>query len=132
MEYGDEQAHLEKQVKDLKVRVVDLETKSYANPSRPSTISRRRDSRIDELTNQQSKEKGESQRSPDSIPREPRTQQAELERQKRFEDERLLYESRIENLRSALDNMQTEESKLQLAKRRAEREAAEFKQKALK
>jgi myosin protein heavy chain len=135
---NDAQANLEKQLKELNVRIVDLETRSYAN-SRPPTISRRRESRIEELTNQlilSSKDGVESsrhQRSPEKFSRDPNAQQAENERQRqRVEEERQAYESQLQSLREAMDSLQTEESNLQLAKRRAEREAADHKQKALK
>ncbi|KAL1743339.1 nonmuscle myosin heavy chain b [Schizophyllum fasciatum] len=107
-------AHLEKQVKELNVRIVDLETKSLANASRPATISRRADPRIEELTSQLS---GKA---------------AEVERQRaKFEEERRAYEAKLEELRRRTDMLHTQENELQSAKRRAERDAADYKQKAL-
>jgi myosin heavy chain 9/10/11/14 len=121
----------------LKVRVVDLETKSYANT--PRTVSRRRESRIEELASQlqqSNKEKNENSRThrtPDQIARDAKIQQAESDRlRQRMEEERQAYESQIQSLREAMDSLQTEESALQLAKRRAEREAADYKQKFLR
>ncbi|KAF9465407.1 hypothetical protein BDZ94DRAFT_1159890 [Collybia nuda] len=133
------QANLEKQVKELNVRIVDLETKSYASSPRPTTTSRRMESRIEELTsqlNQTNKDKTDNsrlQRSADKIARDAKFQLAESDRARaKLEEERKAYEAQLQSLRQAMDAMQTEESNLQAAKRRAEREAGDYKQKALK
>ncbi|KAI0325559.1 hypothetical protein GY45DRAFT_217193 [Cubamyces sp. BRFM 1775] len=120
-------ANLEKQVKDLNVRIVDLETKSL-NPPRPATTSRRLESRIEELTSQLTQSNKESSRIHVSADKAL----AEVERQRlRLEEEVKGYETKIVNMRQAMDKLQTSENDLQLAKRRAEREAADFKQKSL-
>ncbi|KAG7095147.1 hypothetical protein E1B28_005926 [Marasmius oreades] len=127
-------ANLENQVKELHVRVVDLETKSYANSSRPGTLARRTDSRIEEITSQLSQQSGNSRvlRSADRMSRDFKFQQTELDRQRsKMEEERRTYETQIISLRNQLDKMQTDDNLLQSAKRRAEREATDFKQKAL-
>ncbi|KNZ77855.1 Myosin-11 [Termitomyces sp. J132] len=125
-------ANLEKQVKELNVRIIDLETRSYSNSPRPPTISRRTDSRIEEII----KDKGEGSRqqsSTDKIVRDPKIQLVESDRARmKLEEERRAYEGQLQSLRQAMDTMQTEESNLTAAKRRAEREAADYKQKALK
>ncbi|GLB41100.1 putative TRAFAC class myosin-kinesin ATPase superfamily, myosin family protein [Lyophyllum shimeji] len=131
-------AHLEKQIKELNVRIVDLETKSYANSPRGSTTSRRTDSRIEELTSkltQTEKDKTDASRrhrSAEKIARDAKFQAAESDRaRQKLEEERKAYETQLQSLRQAMDTLQTEESNLQAAKRRAEREAADYKQKAL-
>ncbi|KAF8880496.1 class II myosin [Infundibulicybe gibba] len=104
-------ANLEKEIKELKVRIVDLETKSYASSPRPTT-SRRVDSRIEELTsqlNQSNKDKSETsrlQRSADKIARDAKFQLAESDRQRaKLEEERKAYEAQIQSLRRAMDDM---------------------------
>lgn len=131
-------ATLEKQIKELNVRIVDLETKSMANSPRPPTTSRRLESRIEELTSQlsqSSKDKTETiraQRTADKTMRDARYQVQELERQRaRLEEENQSYEAKLTSLRQVMDELQTSESNLQLAKRRAERDAADYKQKTL-
>lgn len=98
-------AQLEKQVKELNVRIVDLETKSYANSPRP-TISR---SRVEELTsqlNQNIREKSTLGRSAEKLAKDVKFQQSELERTRaKFEEERKAYEARIQDLRKALDTV---------------------------
>ncbi|KAF8154672.1 class II myosin [Crassisporium funariophilum] len=128
-------ANLEKQIKELNVRIVDLETKSYASSPRPTPGSRRMDSRIEELANQlhHTTNKSDSlrmslQRSPDKLTRDATSQLLESDRQKAKLES---YETQIHNMRQSMDNMQTEESHLQAAKRRAEREALDHKQRVL-
>jgi len=71
------------------------------------------------------------QRSADMVARDTKSQLAESDRQRaRLEEERKSYELQVQSLRQAMDVMQSEESNLQLAKRRAEREAADLKQKS--
>jgi myosin protein heavy chain len=121
-------AHLEKQVKDLKVQIVDLETKSWARSPRASAGSSSR--RIEELTSQlnQATDSSKSQAANKAI-----RQQADFDRQRaKLEEERRGYEVRMEELRRDMDSIQSRETELHTAKRRAEREAAESKQKALK
>jgi myosin protein heavy chain len=114
------------------------------------------ESRIEELTsqlNQTNKDKSDTsrmQRSADKVARDAKFQLAESDRQRaKLEDERKAYEAQILSLRQAMDSLvrffpsvthfihqfpfqQTGESNLQSAKRRAEREAVDYKQKALK
>ncbi|KAL0070997.1 class II myosin [Marasmius tenuissimus] len=128
-------ANLENQVKELNVRVVDLETKSYASSSRPGTLARRADSRIEEITSQltqQSTGNSRVMRSADRMSRDFKFQQSEVDRQKtKMDEERRSYETQVQSLRQQMDKMHTEENLLQSAKRRAERDAADLKQKAL-
>lgn len=82
-------------MKELSVRIVDQEAKSYAKAT-PS--SRRRDSRIEELTNQlhqTNKDKGDSSKS-------GKSQHPEGDRQKTKVE---LYEAQIENMRKNMDAM---------------------------
>jgi myosin protein heavy chain len=52
--YPTLQANLEKQIKELNLRIIDLETRSYASPSRLSLSGtpRKVDSKIEELSAQ--------------------------------------------------------------------------------
>ncbi|KAG6878458.1 hypothetical protein C0993_006298 [Termitomyces sp. T159_Od127] len=102
-------ANLEKQIKELNVRIVDLETRSYSNPPRPPTISRRTDSRIDEINNPVIKDRGEGARlqpSADKVVRDPKVQLAESDRARmKLEEERRVYETQLQSLRQAMDTM---------------------------
>lgn len=151
------QAHLEKAVKELNVRVVDLETKGYANSPRPSTTSKRLESKIEELTGklqQESKEKTDTLRAHKTADKTVRDIQFQLQESERLrarqEDDLRKAEARVDTMKQSLNDLvclrilllrcpqltdcrqQNSESQLQLAKRRAEREAADFKQRSLK
>ncbi|KAF5348933.1 hypothetical protein D9757_015255 [Collybiopsis confluens] len=96
-------ANLENQIKELNVRIIDLETKGDYQPTHGRGHAHRlsKDSKFDS------------------------------ERQRKLEDERKAYEVQIQTLRNAMDQQHTQENLLQSAKRRAEREAADAKQNAL-
>ncbi|KAJ3969766.1 class II myosin [Lentinula raphanica] len=117
-------ANLEKQVKELNVRIIDLETKSYTSSSRPATLSRKTDSRIEEITSQLTG-KGHAHRL-------SRDSKFDMERQRvKLDEERKGYEMQLATLRKSIDELHTQDNLLQSAKRRAEREAADYKQKSL-
>lgn len=89
-------------MKDLNLRIVDLETKSLNPGPRPPTTSRRLESRIEELTSQLTQTSKESSRMHVS------TDKAllEAERQRaRLEDEVKNYESKIVNMRQTMDQL---------------------------
>ncbi|KAF5366211.1 hypothetical protein D9758_005722 [Tetrapyrgos nigripes] len=138
-------ANLENQVKALNVKIMDLETKSYSNsPSRNGTMGRKTDTRIEEIWQQHTGGMSRLHR----LSTDPKYQQSELERMRsKAEEERRAHEAQINDLRKALDDkvfpsfpsidivltafQQTQENLLQSAKRRAEREAADSRQKLL-
>ncbi|KAI6129291.1 hypothetical protein EDD16DRAFT_1471169, partial [Pisolithus croceorrhizus] len=128
---------LEKQVKELNVRIVDLETKAYANLPQPSTTIRQLEARIEELTqqlNQVSSDKRHSTppRSSEKAFREMQLQLSESERKCfMLESDRKASQSQIESLREKLDKAQTQANKLELSNRRLEREAIDAKQATL-
>ncbi|KAH9960673.1 hypothetical protein BC827DRAFT_1132744 [Russula dissimulans] len=128
------QANLEKQLKELNLRIVDLETKSYSrNPQSSSAATiRRLESRIEELTNQLNQATKERRGSSVPRDRDVSAQLVESNRQKvKLEEEVRLYDEKVGFMRQQMDAMQTSESELQLEKRRAEREVTELRQKSL-
>ncbi|KAF8958407.1 myosin II heavy chain [Flammula alnicola] len=108
IELGKVRASLEKQIKELNVRIVDLETRSYASSPRPIPGSRRMDSRIEELTNQlqhtgkERRESGRLNRLADKLPQDAKSQQAESDRQRTKLE---AYETQIQGLRQSMDSM---------------------------
>lgn len=84
----------------MRLRIVDLETKSYANSSR-ATIGRRPDSRIEEQL------QGETSklRSAEKVARDAKFQQAESERQRaKMDEERKGYQAEISQLRQVMSS----------------------------
>ncbi|KIJ60737.1 hypothetical protein HYDPIDRAFT_116781, partial [Hydnomerulius pinastri MD-312] len=129
-------AQLEKQLKELNVRIVDLETKSYTSTPQPNATIRQLQARIEELTqlSQATNDKRHSTqlRSSDKAVREIQLQLQESERQRvKLEDDRKSSESQIQALREKLDKAQSGESELVRANRRLELQAAEAKQATL-
>ena len=106
------QAELEKQVKELNVRLVDQETKSYSSSPRPSTQTKRLEAKVQELTaklDRALKEKTEGGRSngvSDKALRELQFQLSESERGRlRVEIELKGYETKVTKLRDAMDEL---------------------------
>lgn len=105
------QATLDKQIKELNVRIVDLETKSlsYASSSRSSNVIKRLEARIEELTsqaNQTTKDASRVNRTADKSAREAMVQLAESDRQRvRLEEELKSYEGRVQTMRQTMDEM---------------------------
>lgn len=84
---------------------MDLETKSMNSP-RPQTVSRRRESRIEELTNrlEQSSKDSTRIRSADKNARDAKFQLAESDRQRlKLEEEVKGFEDKIDQMRTHLD-----------------------------
>lgn len=113
------------------MRLIDLETKAYANSSRPATLSR--NICVEELTSQLHAA-GRSEAS--KLMKDARFQQAESDRHRaKFEEERRRYKGEVQHLRQQMDtsvrsnaqkenrltlcnSKQTQESDIQAAQRR--------------
>ncbi|KAL6718860.1 class II myosin [Lecanora helva] len=131
-----EKAALEKSLKDLQGRVVDLETKGY---SRASQDVRFLNGRIQELEHQletQESNHAASLRSVRNVDRTVRDLQSQLARRdkiaQQLNDDVAKGRDKIERLLQNIDELQTEDSKNQLAAKRAERDLREEKEKALR
>ncbi|KAI8800145.1 myosin tail [Cladochytrium replicatum] len=125
---------LEKQVKELNARIVDLESNALADNK---GATRRLESRLEELSSQieaEIKEKNEAvknARKAERLIRELQFQLQERDKQKsRFDEETEKMEQRLKRMKTQIEEMESSESNLQLAKRRAEREAGELKERA--
>ncbi|CAG7850212.1 Myosin heavy chain, non-muscle AltName: Full=Myosin II; AltName: Full=Non-muscle MHC; AltName: Full=Zipper protein [Serendipita indica DSM 11827] len=136
-ELEKENATLKNTNKELNVRIVEYETKAYANAPRPST-TRRQEMRIEELQNrlaQEERERTEASklhRTADKNARELNFQLTESNRHRlRLEEELKGAEQKIEGLRVEFNELLKSESALKVSKRRAELEAQEYRQKHL-
>lgn len=103
------QASLDKQIKELNLRIVDFETKTLSlNSSRPSNVNKRLESRIEELQNQLSRAAKDSSglKTADKSTREATMQLQESERQRsRLEEEVKSFENRVKTMRESMDEM---------------------------
>ncbi|KAG0144861.1 hypothetical protein CROQUDRAFT_603881 [Cronartium quercuum f. sp. fusiforme G11] len=138
---------LEKKIKSLNLKIVDLETRSMAansgssprpisagsNLNRKVTIEQRE---YEELMNQLEAEKENVLRATRRSDRSLEDLQIKLmdsERSRsRLRDEISNFENKLLTLRKQNADLQSSESELQLAKRRAERDAADSKEKTLR
>lgn len=131
-----EKVQLEKQVKDLQLKLVDLETKSYANTSHDIRFLH---SRVQELENQleaHEKSKSAADRSVRNVDRTVRDLQAQIDRRDKInsqlEEEIAKGKEKLERMLKNVEELQASESEHQLVARRAEREAREEREKSLR
>jgi myosin heavy chain 9/10/11/14 len=102
---------LEKQVKELNVRIVDLETKSYSRMSQTTTSGdaatiRGLKNRVEELTRELENSNNHRDRASLSRGREATLRFGESERQRsRLEEEVASYREKITAMRQTMDDM---------------------------
>jgi myosin protein heavy chain len=132
-----EKAAVEKAVKDLQLRLVDLETKGYSGSAGKDV--RFLHGRIQEL--EQSLEQSESTRLLESrsirnVDRTVKDLQMQIERREKqnhsTQEDLNKARDKISNLLNAIDELQSSDSAAQLAAKRAERELREEREKALR
>ena len=91
------------------MRIVDLETRSFAASPRPLPASRRLESRIEELQSklsQENKEKTDTIRAHRTAERDTKFQLAEAERQRiRLEEKLQEAEGQVNEMRQAMDSL---------------------------
>ena len=105
------QAQLEKTVKELNVRVVDLETRGYANSPRAHP-SRRQDRQVEELTaklTQESREKQDNILAAKNADKTARDVQFELQKSERmrarYETDLQKADDRVETMKTSLEEL---------------------------
>ena len=131
-----EKAALEKSMKDLQGRIVDLETKGYSSASQDVRFL---NGRIQELEHQlevQETQHATSLKSARNVDRTVKDLQSQLDRReksaKQLTDDVSKGRNKIERLLSTIDELQAEEARSQLAARRAERDLREEREKSLR
>ncbi|KAI9596470.1 myosin tail [Syncephalis fuscata] len=124
---------LENQTKELNLRIVELETGSMT--MRPQRIETRAESITFQLESEARlrNETLRSARKTDRMVRDLQFQLAESEKSReRSKEEMEKLDQRLTRTRTQLEELESSEGALQLAKRRAEREANEQKERALR
>ncbi|KAJ1654513.1 class II myosin [Dispira simplex] len=123
---------LEKQIKSLNLRLLDLETCSMADISRGSKRFTHIPANLAQQLESEAKEKNETMRTTRKMERTIRELQFQLsERDKhrsRQDEELRRMEHKIERMKAHIDDLETVENTLQLSKRRAERECEEHRE----
>ncbi|KAL9130423.1 MAG: hypothetical protein Q9217_001390 [Psora testacea] len=131
-----EKAGLDKAVKDLQGRVVDLETKGFPSASQDVRFLNGRVQELEHQLETQEAQHANSLRSVRNVDRTVRDLQSQLERRdkasKQLSEDVAKGRDKIERLLSTIDELQAEEAKSQLAARRAERDLREEREKGLR
>lgn len=131
-----EKAQLEKQVKDLQLRLVDLETKSYSSTSHDIRFLHTRVQELENQLEEHERVKSQSERSVRNVDRTVRDLQTQIERRDKvnaqLEEEIAKGKEKLERMLKAVEELQISDSEHQLVARRAEREAREEREKSLR
>ncbi|KAL8813627.1 MAG: hypothetical protein Q9200_000109 [Gallowayella weberi] len=131
-----EKAALEKHVKDLQGRLVELETKGYSSASQDVRFLTGRVQELEAQLETQQKSHNASLRSVRNVDRTVRDLEAQIARRdkttQQLNDDVSKGRDKIERLLQTIDELQAEEASSQLAARRAERDLREEKEKALR
>ncbi|KAJ5689505.1 Myosin type-2 heavy chain 2 [Penicillium macrosclerotiorum] len=130
-----EKAALEKQLKEVQLRCVDLETKSYSSGSQDVRFLHKRIKELEaHLEEQESKHTAE-QRSLRNVDRTVKDLQSQIERRDKtnaqLNDDINKARDKIERLLHNIEELQQGDTETQLQARRAERELREEREKAL-
>ena len=131
-----EKAALEKSVKDLQGRVVELETKGYSSSSHDIRFLNGRVQELEHQLENQAQEHSSTQRTARNVDRTVKDLNAQIQRRDKqvssLNDEISKGRDKVERLLQDIDELQAEEAKNQLAAKRAERDLREEKEKALR
>ncbi|KAL8716330.1 MAG: hypothetical protein Q9220_000235 [cf. Caloplaca sp. 1 TL-2023] len=131
-----EKAALEKTVKDLHGRLVELETKGYSSASQDVRFLTGRIQELETQLDTQEKSHSASLRSTRNVDRSVRDLETQLARRdktaQQLNDDISKNRDKIERLLQTIDELQAEEASSQLAARRAERDLREEREKALR
>ncbi|KAI9845070.1 MAG: hypothetical protein M1837_005074 [Sclerophora amabilis] len=131
-----EKAGLEKTLKDVQLRLVDLETKGYSTGSQDVRFLHGRIQELEKQLEDQETERNNSQRSVRNVDRTVRDLQMQIERRDKanaqLSDDITKSRNKIERLLQTIDELQSSDSGNQLQARRAERELREEREKALR
>ncbi|KAI9801053.1 MAG: hypothetical protein M1833_002921 [Piccolia ochrophora] len=131
-----EKAALEKSVKELQLKLVDFETKTYSSASQDVRFLHGRVQELERQLDAQEAERNKSQRSVRNVDRTVRDLQSQIERRDKtntqLSEEVSKHRDKVERLLQTIDELQSSDSDSQLSARRAERELREEREKALK
>ncbi|KAI9844057.1 MAG: hypothetical protein M1838_002329 [Thelocarpon superellum] len=131
-----EKVGLEKGIKDLQLKLVDLETKSYSSGSQDVRFLHGRVQELEQQLEAQETERNKSQRSVRNVDRTVRDLKSQLERREKtntqLTEEISKARDKVERLLHNIEELQASESSTQLQAKRAERELREEREKALR
>ncbi|KAJ6107830.1 Myosin tail [Penicillium sp. IBT 18751x] len=131
-----DKAGLEKQLKELQLRCVDLETKSYSSGSQDVRFLHKRIKELETHLEEQENKNSAEQRSLRNVDRTVKDLQSQIDRRDKvnaqLNDDVNKARDKIERLLQNIDELQQSDTETQLQARRAERELREEREKALR
>ncbi|KAJ5948811.1 hypothetical protein N7454_002118 [Penicillium verhagenii] len=131
-----DKAGLEKQLKEIQLRCVDLETKSYSSGSQDVRFLHKRIKELEAHLEDQETKNSAEQRSLRNVDRTVKDLQAQIDRREKMNgqlnEELNKGRDKIERLLRNIDELQQADTDTQMQARRAERELREEREKALR
>ncbi|KIW04631.1 uncharacterized protein PV09_04377 [Verruconis gallopava] len=131
-----EKAALEKSVKDLQIKLVDLETKGYSSASGDVRFLNERIKELEQALEAAESARTSEARSIRTVDRTVKDLQSQIERREKqnamLSEDLNKAREKISNLLKTIDELQTSDSANQLSAKRAERELREAKENALR
>ncbi|KAJ5735587.1 uncharacterized protein N7483_000712 [Penicillium malachiteum] len=131
-----DKASLEKQLKEIQLRCVDLETKSYSSGSQDIRFLHKRIKDLETHLEEQENKHSAEQRSLRNVDRTVKDLQTQIDRREKINaqltDEVNKGREKVDRLLRNIDELQEGDSESQLQARRAERELREEREKALR
>ncbi|KAN0071653.1 P-loop containing nucleoside triphosphate hydrolase protein [Elaphomyces granulatus] len=131
-----EKATLEKQLKEIQLRCVDLETKGYSSTSQDVKFLHKRVKELETQLEEQESKRNSEQRSMRNIDRTVKDLQSQVDRRDKINtqlsDDIAKSRDKMERLLQTIEELQSSDSQNQLQARRAERELREEREKALR
>ncbi|KAJ5672547.1 hypothetical protein N7507_001674 [Penicillium longicatenatum] len=131
-----DKAGLEKQLKEIQLRCVDLETKSYSSGSQDVRFLHKRIKELETHLEEQENKNSAEQRSLRNVDRTVKDLQAQIDRREKMNaqlnEELNKGRDKIERLLRNIDELQQVDTETQMQARRAERELREEREKALR
>ncbi|TVY73281.1 Myosin type-2 heavy chain [Lachnellula suecica] len=131
-----EKAALEKSLKDVQLRLVDLETKGYSSASQDVRFLHGRVQELEAQLEAQETQQSKSQRDVRNVDRTVKDLQLQIDRRdkanRQLEDEISRSRDRCEKFLKTIDELQNSDSANQLSARKAERELRDEREKALR
>ncbi|KAB8437438.1 hypothetical protein FH972_025116 [Carpinus fangiana] len=136
MQLHKDKAGLDKTVKDLQLKLVDLETKGYSSGSQDVRFLHGRIQELEKQLEGLEDTRNKEQRSVRGVDRTVKDLQAQIERREKtnaqLTDDIGKSRDKIERLLSSIDELQSSDSSNQLQAKRAERELREEREKSLR
>ncbi|KAI6251192.1 Myosin type-2 heavy chain 1 [Erysiphe necator] len=129
-----EKAALERSLKDVQLRLIDLETKGYSSASQDVRFLNNRVQELEAQLDAQEDERNKTQRTARNFDRTIKDLQQQVERRDKannqLQEEIARSRDKVEKLLKTIDELQSSESDTQLTARRAERALNEEKERA--